>query len=83
MLLLSTYGACRPRVPVRRDQLAHEWQNLKRKRARDSRSQAAFGPVQCIPQEQCIADLPEVDLMRSIRLFGEKVMPALRDHEPF
>ena len=29
------------------------------------------------------ADLPEPDLMRSIRLFGEKVMPALRAHEPF
>ena len=29
------------------------------------------------------ADLPEADLMRSIRLFGEKVMPALRDYEPF
>ena len=23
------------------------------------------------------------DLMRSIRLFGEKVMPALRDYQPF
>ncbi len=29
------------------------------------------------------ADLPEADLMRSIRLFGEKVIPALRDFEPF
>ena len=29
------------------------------------------------------ADLPEADLMRSIRLFGEKVIPALRDYEPF
>ena len=28
-------------------------------------------------------DLPEADVMRSIRLFGEKVMPALRDYEPF
>ena len=28
-------------------------------------------------------DLPEEDIMRSIRLFGEEVMPALRDHEPF
>jgi hypothetical protein len=27
--------------------------------------------------------LPEPELMRSIRLFGEKVMPALRDYEPF
>ena len=27
------------------------------------------------------ADLPEPDLLRSIRLFGEKVIPALR--EPF
>lgn len=29
------------------------------------------------------SDLPESDLMRSIRLFGEKVVPALRDYEPF
>ena len=29
------------------------------------------------------ADLPEPDLLRSIRLFGEKVIPALRDYEPF
>jgi alkanesulfonate monooxygenase SsuD/methylene tetrahydromethanopterin reductase-like flavin-dependent oxidoreductase (luciferase family) len=29
------------------------------------------------------ADLPESELMRSIRLFGEEVMPALRDYEPF
>jgi alkanesulfonate monooxygenase SsuD/methylene tetrahydromethanopterin reductase-like flavin-dependent oxidoreductase (luciferase family) len=29
------------------------------------------------------ADLPEEDLMRSIRLFGEQVIPALRDFEPF
>jgi alkanesulfonate monooxygenase SsuD/methylene tetrahydromethanopterin reductase-like flavin-dependent oxidoreductase (luciferase family) len=29
------------------------------------------------------ADLPEDDLLRSIRLFGEKVIPALRGYEPF
>jgi alkanesulfonate monooxygenase SsuD/methylene tetrahydromethanopterin reductase-like flavin-dependent oxidoreductase (luciferase family) len=29
------------------------------------------------------SDLPADDLMRSIRLFGEKVMPALRAYEPF
>jgi alkanesulfonate monooxygenase SsuD/methylene tetrahydromethanopterin reductase-like flavin-dependent oxidoreductase (luciferase family) len=29
------------------------------------------------------SDLPEEDLMRSIRLFGEQVMPALRDFEPY
>ena len=29
------------------------------------------------------ADLPEDDLLRSIRLFGEQVMPALRGYEPF
>jgi hypothetical protein len=27
--------------------------------------------------------LPEGELMRSIRLFGEKVIPALRGYEPF
>lgn len=29
------------------------------------------------------SDLPEDDLMRSIRLFGEEVIPALRSFEPF
>ncbi len=29
------------------------------------------------------SDLPEDALMRSIRLFGEKVIPALRTYEPF
>lgn len=29
------------------------------------------------------ADLPEEDLMRSIRLFGEKVMPELKGFEPY
>ena len=29
------------------------------------------------------SDLPEADLMRSIRLFGERVIPALRAYEPF
>ncbi|MDE0540289.1 MAG: hypothetical protein OXH94_16365 [Rhodospirillales bacterium] len=29
------------------------------------------------------SDLEEEDLMRSIRLFGERVIPALKDHEPF
>src|SRR5581483_853173 len=29
------------------------------------------------------SDLAEDDLMRSIRLFGEKVIPALREYEPF
>ena len=29
------------------------------------------------------SDLPEEDLMRSIRLFGEQVIPALRDFEPY
>lgn len=29
------------------------------------------------------SDLPEADLLRSIRLFGEKVIPVLRDYEPF
>jgi alkanesulfonate monooxygenase SsuD/methylene tetrahydromethanopterin reductase-like flavin-dependent oxidoreductase (luciferase family) len=29
------------------------------------------------------SDLPEEDVLRSIRLFGEKVIPALRDYQPF
>ena len=37
----------------------------------------------CFLGEFNFSDLPEADLMRSIRLFGEKVIPALRDYEPF
>ena len=29
------------------------------------------------------AEVPEADVLRSIRLFGEHVIPALRDFEPF
>ena len=29
------------------------------------------------------ADLAEADVLRSIKLFGEKVIPALRGYEPF
>ena len=29
------------------------------------------------------SDMPEENLMRSIKLFGERVIPALRDFEPF
>ena len=29
------------------------------------------------------SDLPEDDLMRSIRLFGEKVIPQVKDYEPY
>jgi hypothetical protein len=29
------------------------------------------------------SDLPEAELLRSIRLFGEKVIPALRGDAPF
>lgn len=34
-------------------------------------------------EDALVSDLPEEDLMRSIRLFGEKVMPHLRDFEPY
>jgi len=47
------------------------------------RKAAEEGFFNCFMGEFNFADLPEPDLMRSIRLFGEKVMPALRDHEPF
>jgi hypothetical protein len=29
------------------------------------------------------SDLPESDLLRSIKLFGEKVIPALKGYQPF
>jgi alkanesulfonate monooxygenase SsuD/methylene tetrahydromethanopterin reductase-like flavin-dependent oxidoreductase (luciferase family) len=39
-----------------------------------------FNTMMC---EFNFADLPEADLMRSIRLFGGQVIPQLRDYEPF
>jgi len=41
------------------------------------------GLFNCFMGEFNFSDLPEDDLMRSIRLFGEEVIPALRDFEPF
>jgi len=40
-------------------------------------------PLKAPNGEFNFSDLPEADLMRSIRLFGGKVIPALRSHEPF
>ena len=47
------------------------------------RAAAEAGVFNTFLGEFSFSDLPESDLMRSIRLFGEKVMPALRDYEPF
>lgn len=47
------------------------------------RAAAAEGLFNVLMCEVNFADLPEEDLLRSIRLFGEKVAPALRDFEPF
>jgi alkanesulfonate monooxygenase SsuD/methylene tetrahydromethanopterin reductase-like flavin-dependent oxidoreductase (luciferase family) len=47
------------------------------------RKAAAAGMFNVFMGEFNFADLPELDLMRSIRLFGELVIPALRDYEPF
>ena len=47
------------------------------------RAAAAEGVFNVFMGEFNFADLPEADLMRSIRLFGERVIPALRGYEPF
>jgi alkanesulfonate monooxygenase SsuD/methylene tetrahydromethanopterin reductase-like flavin-dependent oxidoreductase (luciferase family) len=47
------------------------------------RAAAEAGVFNTFMGEFNFSDLPEEDLMRSIRLFGEKVMPALREYEPF
>jgi alkanesulfonate monooxygenase SsuD/methylene tetrahydromethanopterin reductase-like flavin-dependent oxidoreductase (luciferase family) len=47
------------------------------------RATAQAGLYNVIMGEFNFSDLPEADLMRSIRLFGEKVIPALRGYEPF
>jgi len=47
------------------------------------RAAAAAGVFNVFMGEFNFSDLPERDLLRSIRLFGEKVIPALREYEPF
>ena len=47
------------------------------------RAAAAAGVFNTFMGEFNFADLPEADLLRSIRLFGERVIPALRDYELF
>ena len=51
--------------------------------AKKLRKAAETGMFNTFMGEFNFADLPEAELMRSIRLFGEKVIPALRDYEPF
>ena len=51
--------------------------------AKKLRNAAAAGLFNTFMGEFNFSDLPEEDLMRSIRLFGEKVIPALRGFEPF
>ena len=47
------------------------------------RAAAAAGVFNTFMGEFNFADLPETELLNSIRLFGEKVVPALRGYEPF
>jgi alkanesulfonate monooxygenase SsuD/methylene tetrahydromethanopterin reductase-like flavin-dependent oxidoreductase (luciferase family) len=51
--------------------------------ARKIRGAAQSGMFNTFMGEFNFSDLPEADLIRSIRLFGEKVIPALREYEPF
>ena len=51
--------------------------------ARQIHAAASEGLFNVFLGEFNFSDLPEQDLMRSIRLFGEKVIPALRSFEPF
>jgi len=51
--------------------------------ARKIQAAAQAGLFNVFMGEFNFSDLPEDDLMRSIRLFGEKVVPALRGYEPF
>jgi alkanesulfonate monooxygenase SsuD/methylene tetrahydromethanopterin reductase-like flavin-dependent oxidoreductase (luciferase family) len=51
--------------------------------AQKLRDQAEDGVFNTFFGEFNFADLPEENLLSSIRLFGEQVMPKLRDYEPF
>ena len=46
------------------------------------RKAAEEGLFNVMGAELNIGALPEEDLMRSIRLFGEEVIPALKDSDP-
>jgi alkanesulfonate monooxygenase SsuD/methylene tetrahydromethanopterin reductase-like flavin-dependent oxidoreductase (luciferase family) len=51
--------------------------------ARKIKAAAGAGLFNTFLGEFNFSDLPEPELMRSIKLFGEKVIPQLRDYEPF
>jgi alkanesulfonate monooxygenase SsuD/methylene tetrahydromethanopterin reductase-like flavin-dependent oxidoreductase (luciferase family) len=51
--------------------------------SRKIRAAAEAGVFNVFMGEFNFSDLPERELLRSIRLFGEKVIPALRGYEPF
>jgi alkanesulfonate monooxygenase SsuD/methylene tetrahydromethanopterin reductase-like flavin-dependent oxidoreductase (luciferase family) len=51
--------------------------------ARKLRAAAETGLFNVFLGEFNFSDLPADDVMRSIRLFGERVMPALRGYDPF
>lgn len=44
---------------------------------------ASEGVFNNFMEESNFADLPDDDLMRSIRLFGEKVIPEIRAFQPY
>ena len=70
----------RPRLSVQARSRLHR---LARDRRRKIRAAADAGVFNTFMGEFNFSDLPEPELMRSIRLFGEKVIPALRGYEPF
>jgi alkanesulfonate monooxygenase SsuD/methylene tetrahydromethanopterin reductase-like flavin-dependent oxidoreductase (luciferase family) len=51
--------------------------------ARKIHAAAQAGLFNVFMGEFNFSNLPEADLLRSIRLFGEKVIPELRAYEPF
>jgi len=56
---------------------------LAQNRCKKDSRRRGIGSVQYLYGRVKFPDLPESDLMRSIRRFGEKVMSALRAYEPF
>ncbi len=50
------------------------------KRIRDAAAEGMFNTVMC---EFNIGSISEEQLLNSIRLFGENVIPALRSYEPY
>ena len=69
-----------PNYPMKHELVFMGWPEAVARKIRSAAQSGMFNPFM---GEFNFSDLREPDLMRSIRLFGEKAIPALREYEPF